>query len=592
MIKSANQYPISQILDGDSKIIYSIPKYQREYTWGKNEWEDLFYDLYENDTGYYLGSIICVNQSKDAISAQCLEIIDGQQRLTTIILLFAAIYSKISDNKLNLTDDQRVDLVNLKNRIVLKNEKKVRFILQDQNNNNDDFLAILKESDIFQHGKATKNLGNRKIYHAYKYFKNRINSLIENQNNGIDLIIDYLGKIISACIVKIEVESYTDAFILFESLNNRGTPLSIIDLIKNSLLAEFEKTEKGSIDTYYEKWKELLEYLGDDYTVQERFFRYYYDAFKTKLQGIYSVSVATRSNLIHIYEALIKNDAETFLKDVICAGKMYAHILGRNDDGTLEKLIADFTDLEHIQGSPSHVLLLYLLVNKDELDLDENILSLIIKNLVSFFVRRNITDVPPTRDLIRLFMNIIEKIKNMRGPAIQKEIAEQLKLVSENGEVFKEKLKGPLYDQNKETTRFILCSLEESNKTKENKVNLWEYKGKQLVWTIEHIFPEGENIPKHWVDMIANGDIKKAREIQESHVHKLGNLSISAYNSNLSARSFEDKKNLTDSSGRNIGYRNGIKLNEDLITKDAWTKETIDERTDKLVLLILKLFEL
>jgi hypothetical protein len=296
--------------------------------------------------------------------------------------------------------------------------------------------------------------------------------------------------------------------------------------------------------------------------------------------------------LIHIYEALIKHDAKTFLTDVIFAGKMYAHILGRSDDGTLEKLKDDFTDLEHIQGSPSHVLLLYLLVKKDTLELDENTLSSIIENLVGFFVHRNITDVPPTRDLIRLFMNIIEKIKTMQGSVIQSEIAEQLKNVSENDEVFKEKLKGPLYDQNKETTRFILCSLEESNKTRENKVNLWEYKGKQLVWTIEHIFPEGENIPKHWVDMVADGDAKKAKEIQESHVHKLGNLSISAYNSNLSARSFEDKKNLVDSSGRNIGYRNGIKLNEDLVTKDTWNKETIDERTDKLVSLILGLFRL
>jgi predicted transport protein len=592
MIKSANQYPISQILDGDSKIIYTIPKYQREYTWTKTEWEELFDDLYENDRGYYLGSIICVNQSKDAISAQYLEIIDGQQRLTTIILLFAAIYRKINDDKLNLSDDQRVDLINLKNRIILKSEKKVRFILQDQNNNNDDFLAILKECDIFQHGKPTKNLGNRKIYHAYKYFKDRINSLVENQHNGVDLIIGYLGKITSACIVKIEVESYTDAFILFESLNNRGTPLSVIDLIKNSLLAEFEKTEKGSIDIYYERWKELLGYLGDDYTVQERFFRYYYDAFKPELQSIYSVSVATRSNLIHIYEKLIENDAKTFLTDIISAGKMYAHILGRSEDGTLENLKDDFIDLEHIQGSPSHVLLLFLLVKKDLLNLDEDILSLIIENLVSFFVHRNITDVPPTRDLIRLFMNIIEKIKNMQGSAIQKEIAEQLKIVSENDEVFTEKLKGPLYDQNKETTRFILCSLEESNKTRENKVNLWEYKGKQLVWTIEHIFPEGENIPQHWVDMIADGDSKKAKEIQESHVHKLGNLSISTYNSNLSARSFEDKKNLVDSSGRNIGYRNGIKLNEDLVTKDKWNQETIDERTEKLVSLIIELFKL
>lgn len=58
---NVNKYPISQILDPESKTIYEIPKYQREYIWGTKQWEELFNDLMENGTGYFLGSIICIN---------------------------------------------------------------------------------------------------------------------------------------------------------------------------------------------------------------------------------------------------------------------------------------------------------------------------------------------------------------------------------------------------------------------------------------------------------------------------------------------------------------------------------------------------
>ena len=67
-ISNVNKYPISQLFDPDYKGIFEIPKYQREYTWGSAQWEALFDDLIENDEGYFLGSIICINTPTHAIN--------------------------------------------------------------------------------------------------------------------------------------------------------------------------------------------------------------------------------------------------------------------------------------------------------------------------------------------------------------------------------------------------------------------------------------------------------------------------------------------------------------------------------------------
>ena len=90
---NVNKYPVSQVFDPDSKVIFEIPKYQREYTWGSREWETLFDDLTENDDGYFLGSIICINSATDTINAPKFEVVDGQQRLTTLSLFLAALYN-------------------------------------------------------------------------------------------------------------------------------------------------------------------------------------------------------------------------------------------------------------------------------------------------------------------------------------------------------------------------------------------------------------------------------------------------------------------------------------------------------------------
>ena len=100
MIKSVNQYPISLIFEKDTKAYFVIPKYQREYTWTTLQWKDLFDDLCENDEGYFIGSIICINNSDDGLGKIPFEVIDGQQRLTTISLLLTAIYNTLVKYKM------------------------------------------------------------------------------------------------------------------------------------------------------------------------------------------------------------------------------------------------------------------------------------------------------------------------------------------------------------------------------------------------------------------------------------------------------------------------------------------------------------
>ncbi len=603
MIKSVNSYPVSQLFDIEAGVVYAVPRYQREYTWSKSQWESLFDDVQENDPGYFLGSIICINQTTDTLAVQRLEVVDGQQRLTTLSLLFAALYQSLKLREKHLDDDQRVELVNLKRKLVLKRgEDQLRVIPQTQNNNQNDYRAILSDVSVIAPSDAPAYAGNRKIFRAFRYFQLRIEELVDGENDRLAPIMAFLEKVSQACLVKIEVASHADAYTLFESLNNRGVPLTAIDLIKNKLLARLETTEPSKVDHYFDVWKTLLGYLGDDYGIQERFFRHYYNAFKDSLNAPFRRDedkrrdplgpVATRSNLIHIYERLINQDAKHHLHVIRAAGQLYALMLARNSDEAWAPLDKPLKDLDRIQGAPSYLLMLYLLVRREALVLDVMRLKTIAQLLVYFFVRRNLTDMPPTRDLTRLFMGMIAAVADLSGDAVVAAIRDELRAVSASDEVFRGKLEGPIYDENAGVTRFVLCALAEQSMTKETWVDLWKLEDKQFVWTIEHIFPQGENIPRVWVDMIADGDEKKAKELQQSHVNKLGNLTISGFNSSLGNKGFVEKRDRTDRQGRPAGYMNGLKLNAELAVAESWSVKQIDARTSLLVDQAVRLFEL
>jgi len=593
MIKSVENYAISALFSVDEKVIYTIPRYQREYTWGKSQWDTLFDDLLENDPSYFLGSIICINQSNDALKIQPLELVDGQQRMTTISLLMAAIYKSYSGLEIELDEEEIVAKLNLKHKLALKGKNiQSRLVPQVQNSNQQDYYWVLKEVGAFKEADYPSHAGNRRIVRAFRNFCGRIEDYLTQVSDPIVALTELIEKVNTATLVKIEVASHSDAYTLFESLNNRGVPLTAVDLIKNKLLAKLESEDEGRIDTHFNNWLKVLGFLGDDYSVQERYFRQYYNAFKPKLKEIINVPVATKSNLIHVYEKLITNDAEKFLSKMIKHSGLYSQIICRQAVPEQPKLTYLLKDLERVQGVPSYLLLMLLFAKKEALEISYEHLERITKLLISFFVRRNTTDKPATRDLTRIFMELSVKVPSLRGDVIFDEVCEKLVSVSADDKTFIKNLSGNLYEDNKSVCRYVLCALEQSRMTRETERDLWVLKGKQYIWTIEHVFPQGENIPTSWVNMMANGNEELAKEYRETHVHKLGNLTISGYNSALGTKNFIEKRDRTDQKGLNVGYNNGLYLNQKLINSDNWSIEQIDERTQELVNQILDLYQL
>lgn len=593
MIKSVDNVPVYTLLSPENAVVYRVPTYQREYSWTKQQWDDLFDDFLDTvgDSGHFLGTIICVNQTENSTKETVLELIDGQQRMTTLSLLLAAIHGCLESHRVELDEDDLTDLTNLRRQLILRHPIRARLRPQKQNSNYEDYLNALSRVGIDIEAPKVKNLGNRRIMRACNHFRNRIESRADDTGESVvEVALDMLGRAKNATLVKLEVESQSDAFVLFESLNNRGMPLTPIDLIKNNLLSSADKQNDLDTDKVFARWNDLLSDLGDDYTNQERFFRQYYNAFKATLPQVSKAPVATRTNLIRIYETLIGAGLTAFLEEVKAAGDVYKRIIGNFDDEDVPTdLDVALRALSRAQGSPSHILMLYLMLRRDELELSETHLGTISRLLASFFVRRNLTGTPQTYTLQALFMSIIDQIEDMHGSDIEQFVGNSLREVSASDDAFLEKLSGQIYDENADVARFVLVSLAEDGFTKESWKDLWERERNHYKWTIEHILPQGSNLPSEWVQMLG-GDSETANDVQQRVVHTLGNLTITGYNSNLGNRSFEYKKTRTDGKGNPIGFNNALSLNADVVGADEWTETEITARTTVLAQRTLDLF--
>ena len=275
----------------------------------------------------------------------------------------------------------------------------------------------------------------------------------------------------------------------------------------------------------------------------------------------------------------------TFLDRLEKEAKNYSILINNTTEDNHNDILSDsLLNLDRIQGAPSYILLLFLLSNKNKLELTDSIIKDIIDYLTKFFVRRNITDYPNTRNLTKIFMDIVSLIDGKLGKEIYTTVVEHLKNNSSTDEEFERKLRGPVYLDNPDACRFLLCYYENQFKTNEIYTDLWKRDtSNKFVWTIEHIFPEGENIPIDWVNMIADGNRELANEYLLNYAHTLGNLTITGYNQTLSNLSYDKKNSRTNKDGNYVGYKNGLKLNEDVVDLDAWTINNIKNRTDKLV---------
>lgn len=589
MIQDVKALPVSFYFSPDGATSFFIPKYQREYVWGGKNWDALFNDLEESPSGHFLGSIICVNTQQDSMAGSRLELIDGQQRFTTISLLFCAFYKKLNDIPVQ---DRRllVELDNLESRLFIRTTGQWRLEPTEQAQNKTDFQKVL--SDLFPKlVKAPKGLsyfGNRRISRAYSYFCERLDGLTQDQALAL------LEKLKAAMLVKIEVRSHSDAFMLFESINNRGIPLSAIDIIKNNLLAELDKRPDYGMDRAFEEWKDLIDLLPDP-AVQERFLRQLYNMFKyIKRVEVKGCPRATRSNLITIYDTLLRKHPVWIFGALQAKGRTYSMLLNpsvaRDEWG--DAAANALQDLQHLGAAPAYAFLLWIsqVAQSQKWNEGEEI-SKFAPLLTKWFFWRNLTDTPPTRELDPMFMDLVgHLLKQIRSGAIttQENFFVQTRdwLLSRAApqDACESRLKGDVYLENYEATRFMLCKLEESHQTLEKKCDLWARGANDRpVFTVEHILPKTENLGPGWVTMLEGEQKGTADAIRGRCAHQLGNLTLSGYNSKLGTMEFLKKRNRKNDQGDYIGYLNGLYLNADLATRTDWNEAAIVERTDKML---------
>lgn len=591
IINSANDYYLRELLDPqNAKLKYVIPKYQREYSWGKQQWENLYDDILldTEDSSHFLGTIIAISNTEDSLEPK-LELIDGQQRMTSLSILLCALYKALS----RITSvDNDFDCMALKF-MITSPDKNPRMILQSQGQNEDDYVYLIDESVVMSDEsqlKRPKYWGNRRIGQAYKYFSDRIKQQLKDDDQ-IAALKHMANRVKDAVLVKIEVPDHASAFTLFESLNNRGMDLSPIDLIKNEMLARADANRNLDIETAYEKWKQVIEFVGQDGNSQDQFLRYYYNASNPMMKP------ATRPTLIRIYEVWMeRKGVEELLNALINAAHVYGLLTGNlDDDFGLPLLSAKALELRHAGGESGYMLLMWLVLNRKKFELLDADLEYIANQLVTWFVRRNLTDFPATNTVQRLFSSIIKKLNSakVKSKSVCQKVHDEL-FTSGNvasDEQFEKALRGPIYEDNKGMTRFILSSLAESDRTDEGWSDLWRKstaKSNQYYLTIEHILPKTEHMTKEWVESL--GGEENAKEIRNKYVHTIGNLTLSGFNSELATMDFRRKRDRKDKAGHNIGYRNGLSINRDVVDKDKWGAEEIEKRTDRLVDEAMRLF--
>ena len=623
----AHDMPFTKLINVDqgAREHFHVPKYQREYSWRKWQWEELLNDIDDNGPGYFMGSIICVSDNAEIPPGDELiyEVVDGQQRLTTLSLLIAAIHTRLAESQgayqpedSEDMEELRASITNIRAKLIKRKKDgsptergviqigKHSYFLRVQpsvqSHNVADYRYILSMSGILENQPKQAYFGNRLLARAYAYFLDRLPVEVPD-------LLKLLEKINQLMFVQITVSSQADAFTLFESLNNRGVPLSAMDIIKNKMLAQMERKHDVDIDESFERWQGLVEAIPDA-NDQERFLRQFYNCFKHQSDiRVVKIARATRSIIIRVYETLINRDAELIFKRMTEGAKIYGKLL-RADYGS-KKIDDALAELSRIGSAPGYLVLLYLFSLEAKSFDNPAFLGQVVDLLVRYFIRRNVTDKPPTREIDQSLINFVEACAEhiKQGNALDftwffDTLIKYARPASLDE--LKAALCGPIYDSNAGMARYLLIQVDQMHHSREYKPDFWARDDKdRFVWTVEHVLPQAEKLPDHWVQMLAQGDRSLAMDIQDALVHKLGNLTLSGYNSDLATASFEKKQKLAKDRSFlghkiHIGYKNGLALNAisftaksgsfSLATALRWDAEMIEARTTKLVELIVK----
>jgi uncharacterized protein with ParB-like and HNH nuclease domain len=624
--------PLSKILPIDDDSSFNIPAYQRNYSWKIEQIDQLFSDILDEEKGYYIGNLL-VTGGGDNYSY---DVIDGQQRLTTLSLFLLAIWEAAEvwctptengdgDAQPRVSQKEIKDIgqiqEDIRRRLLVDADlKRPRIHLLDTDQ--EIFAELLKV--IEEDGMTVSNPPrNRSFTKRYEYIKSVFVDIERFPN--FESLKDFYKKLIGILILQIKVGNLGDAFTVFSSLNSKGLPLTLVDLLKGEFLGAAVRLHQEKKGDVLATWDELSSLFtrknGDsDISVTTQFLLNNFDAFESE-----SASPTTKGKALGQYQAIIREKYRVnvdYLQELIDHGRIFAQMIQIYDypNDSINRLLIDLGKLESTQAYP---FILRVLAERDLFGLNETQIEQLLNFLIAFYVRRNITLIPKASNIRSRMLGFIQTIRreNLRGAALLHLVIDGLKEMSVTDEQLINSISNDgMYNKNTKTTRFILISLERFLSSQLNSSifdkgqpdNFDEYRdnGKPW-WTIEHILPEGPLTP-YWSRVVSPNDPEHAEDEADRYKHMLGNLTLTPYNADLGQLPFTDreepfngentykksKRDFTDK-GHFVGLRQNMSINdsipdtnhgEAIENKMEWTTGDIVRRTSYFAERILDIF--
>lgn len=533
---------------------FHIPDYQRPYRWTKKQFKELIEDLelsIENDNEHFFGSIIL---TKSDVGEKYIDVVDGQQRLTTIIFILQLINRKLMNSKSNefmVKDGCKLLEINIsEDRGIFEN-------------------LLSKEKSLDELRKKTKNDSYRS---AIEYFDKYLSDLNEPTLKLLEEAI--LTKLI---IIEIKTDTLGIAYTLFEVLNNRGLELSVEDLLKNHFLREIGE-DKIRKKEFLDLWQTLSNSLSEKDSNIAEFLR------------IYFIGLTGKNPRKNLYDE-IKNFAEIKNKSAI-------NFIRDLKEKWVELLdILDYNKCKNKEIRKKLLLMPYLnnqywksvIVACIEHNYELNEIYGLINNLerfnalywISGHTAQKVRD-PQLSMILKINKYPKEKAIDYLNYFIKrKEVDEELYLS------FERNVKRNCYSPR--WSKYVLAKLEleldDSSYVK--RIDLYD---KHI--QIEHIMPQ--NIKKHW------NNIPKSEH--EQHLNNIGNLTLlsggkGGKNQKISNKSFQEKKKYyggmnRESENELVDKKVAFRMIDDVIKEDNWSIDVINNRTNRMLQTLKKSWQM
>ncbi|RVY56594.1 DUF262 domain-containing protein [Helicobacter pylori] len=526
--------------------IFSIPVYQRNYTWEEENCEKLLQDIVsisQNKKTHFMGSITyilhLIDDEKSLRKLQEFVIIDGQQRITTIMLLLKAIETKIPNEEIKKEIDGLLNLSGQKLRLKPIKSDKEAF-------------------DLVMQNRSHEIQGVSHIRNNYKFFTKELDNYISKGYR----IEEIYGAFLRLKIVAIGLElGEDDPQVVFESINATGVQLKGLDLIRNYLMmGENSDNQNRLYNTY---WVPLEDWLGErdlnDFI--KTYLRIYFeDRLKEGEREVYyTLKAHHRENF--------PNNIQGLMSDMREYGRIYQifldrdhYFLHRGDPQQLANLRLRIKDLVKIKFGVAKPFVLRCTRDFEEGKLDYENFCEILQILISYFVRRSVCgDSTPT--LTRVLYSLYRQLENVSADALKRYLG---KSVGQMAFPNDDKIKAAFLVRNayaaNQVCKFILLEIEKlSNAEPPKEENL----------EVEHFYPKTPT--QEWRDRV--GDYFT---FEQDYLNNFGNLTLSGQNQKLGNKPYEAKIELMEE-------YSSLHLNDYFINNtDSWGIEEVKARSEYL----------